>query len=895
MVPHDDIRRDPEAFLRALKLAEEKAKRGKLRIFFGMCAGVGKTYEMLQAAHESRKMGARVAIGYVETHGRRETEALVENLPVVPRRKVEYRETLLAEMDLDAVLTLKPDIVLVDELAHTNAPGSRHTKRYLDVLELLGNGIDVYTTLNVQHLESRADTVAQITGAVVRETVPDSIFELADDVTVVDLSPDELLKRFSEGKVYTAERSERAVAHFFRPGNITALREMALRVVTERVEREVRDYRRAERIRVPWKAGPRLVVGVTPSKDSVRLIRWTRRLATSMQASWIAVFVERSTPERHGASEQFARNMDLARSLGAEVITTADEDVATALIRVAREQNATQIVVGKSEPTWPWQQSLVSRLIELSADVDVYVASGGEPGKRRGRRALLIPAAQSGFRQYLAAASLVFLFSAVLFPLTDLIGYQTVSLILLLLVVLLPLRLGVGPVVLAAGLSALTWDFFFIPPRFTVVVAKPQDFLMMVTLFAAAAVSGVLTARIRAREKAVRSREERATALYALTNDLTAAKNQDDVVRAAIANIGKFFAPEIVVFLSDLDGDLISKPHEASTYAVSEKELSVPAWVHWNEQKAGRFTDTLPFAGATYYPLSGPRYPLGVIGIRMAGNERLSVDQEALLGNFLSQVSSALEREFLNELTKRSIAFVESERLYTTLFASVSHEMRTPITALVGAGESLLNDDVGGKVAVRHELAHEIQAAAERLDNVVQNLLAMTRLESGLIQPSLDWTDLRDVINSALDKVRKELAGHKVTVEMSPALPLLRLDYPLMEQVFVNLLRNAAMHTPEGSCIELKALIEQAEWVITIADNGPGFPGEALPKLFEKFYRVPGSRTGGVGLGLSIVRGFVQAHQGTVAAENRPGGGAQFTIRLPVEQKSRTQEELTHE
>ncbi|HEX9006976.1 MAG TPA: ATP-binding protein, partial [Bacteroidota bacterium] len=501
----------------------------------------------------------------------------------------------------------------------------------------------------------------------------------------------------------------------------------------------------------------------------------------------------------------------------------------------------------------------------------------------------------SGIGQYLLAAILVFLIAAILFPLTELIGYQTVSLILLLLVVLLPLRFGVGPVILAAGLSALTWDFFFIPPRFTLVVAKAQDFLMMVTLFAAAAVSGVLTARIRAREKAVRAREERATALYALTNDLTAAKNQDDVARAAVANIGRFFAPDVVLFLSDLDGDLIRKPHEASTYGVSEKELTVPAWVHWNEKKAGKFTDTLPFAQATYYPLTGPRYPLGVIGIRMPGSERLTVDQEALLENFLSQISSALEREFLNELTKRSIAFVESERLYTMLFASVSHEMRTPITALVGASESLLNDEVGGRAEVRHELAREVQSAAERLDNVVQNLLAMTRLESGLIQPSLDWTDMRDVVNSALEKVRKELTGYTVTVEMSPSLPLLRVDYPLMEQVFVNLLRNAAMHTPKGSCIDIKAKIEQSAWVITVADNGPGIPGEALSRLFEKFYRVPGSKTGGVGLGLSIVRGFVQAHQGTVTVENRAEGGIQFTIRLPAEQRNQTEAELSHE
>ncbi len=895
MISVDDIRRDPEAFLRSLKRAEEKERKGKLRIFFGMCAGVGKTYEMLQAAHEARKKGANIVIGYVETHGRRETEALVENLPLVPRKSVEYRGTALSEMDLDAILALKPDIVLVDELAHTNAPGSRHTKRYLDVLEILGNGIDVYTTLNVQHLESRADTVAQITGAVVRETIPDSIFEQADDVTVVDLSPDELLKRLSEGKVYTKERSQRAITHFFRAGNLTALREMALRVVAERLEREVRDYRQAKRIRVPWRAGSRLVVGITPSKDSVRLIRWTRRLATSMQASWIAVFVERAEPDRRADNERFAKNIALARSLGAEIITTADEEVATALVRVAREQNATQIIVGKSEPRWPWQQSLVSKLIELSTDIDVYVASGEEADQRTRRRTILAPTIRSTFRQYAIATALVLLVNVPLYLLQEVIGYQTVSLVFLLLIILLPLRLGVGPVILAAGLSAVTWDFFFIPPRFTLFIAKAQDLLMMVTLFAVAAVSSILTARIRAREKAVRSREERATALYALTNDLSAAKNQDDVAEAAVANIRNFFSAEVAVFLSDLDGDLVKTQHAASSYAVGEKELNVPAWVHWNEKRAGRSTDTLPYAEGTYYPLAGPRYPLGVIGIRLPADDRLSADQEALLGNFLSQISSALEREFLNELTKRSIVFFESERLYTTLFASVSHEMRTPITALVGASESLLNDEVGGKRELRHELAHEIQSAAERLDNVVQNLLAMTRLESGLLEPSLDWADLRDVINSALNKVQKEISRHRVAVEISPTLPLIRLDYTLMEQVFVNLMRNAATHTPEGSSVDIKAHLDQGQAVITVADNGPGFPPQALPRLFEKFYRVPGAKTGGIGLGLSIVQGFVQAHHGTVTAESRPGGGSQFTIRLPIEHQTPPLGDLANE
>jgi two-component system sensor histidine kinase KdpD len=893
MAMQRESRLDPDTLLRTIQREDEKEGKGKLKIFFGMCAGVGKTYRMLQAAHEAKKKGVDIVIGYVETHRRAETEALVAGLPIIPRKRVEYKGSTLEEMDLDAVLARKPQLALVDELAHSNVPGCRHARRYQDVQELLDSGIDVYTTVNVQHLESRADTVARVTGSVIRETVPDSIFEQADEVEIIDLPPDELLKRLSEGKVYTPERSQQAIQNFFRKGNLTALREMSLRLTTERVEHQLRDYARTESIRGTWKSGQRLLVGVTPSRDSVRLIRWTRRLAFAMQSSWVAVFVERASALNAAELEQFAKNIALARELGAEIVTTADEDPAAALVRVAREQNATQIIVGKSGEKHILRKSVVDRVIELCTDIDVYVASGEESTQQRSRRPFRLPDIQSGVPQYVIAAAIVFLVAAVCYPFTNILGYQTVSLLLLLTVVLLPLRLGVGPVILSAFLSALTWDFFFIPPRFTFVIAMSQDLLMALTYFAIAAVTGVLTVRVRTREKSVRLREDRSTALYTLTNDLSSAGSQDDVVQAAVTNIKKFFDAEVVIFLSDLDGDFLNKPHAKSSYMPGEKELSVSSWVHWNEKRAGKFTDTLPFAEATYIPLSGPRYPLGVIGVKPA--QRLSLDQEILLGNFISQLSSALDREFLNELAKQSVALAESERLYTTLFNSISHEMRTPLTALLGASENLMNDSVGGQPDVRRELAHEIQSASERLDNIVQNLLAMTRLESGLIQPKLDWTDIRDVINSSAAKLTNELASHALTIDVAPGLPLVRLDFSLIEQVLVNLLRNAAMHTPDRSAIAVRAFPEGAECVITVTDNGPGFPADSIDKAFEKFYRVPGSKTGGIGLGLSIALGFVQAHKGRITVENSPGGGASFTIRLPMEASSRRMEESTNE
>ncbi len=876
----NQIRPNPDTLLNALKKEEEKASKAKLKIFFGMCAGVGKTYDMLREAHAAKTKGIDVVIGYIETHKRAETEALLAGIPIIPRRNIEYKGTSLEEMDIDAILARKPKLVLVDELAHTNTSGSRHAKRYQDVQELLDNGIDVYTTLNVQHLESRADIVAQITGSIVRETVPDSIFESADEVEIIDIPPDELLKRLAEGKVYTPERSQQAIQNFFRKENLTALREMSLRLTAERVEYQLRDFTKSGKIRGAWKSGQRLLVGVTPGRESIKLIRWTRRLAFALQTGWIALFVERAQAMNSPQKEQFAKNIALARELGAEIITTADEDVAEAIVRVAKEQNVTQIIVGKTVHKRMMSKSVVDRVIELSSDIDVYVTGGEELEERKSGNAFPTPDMQSSFLQFGMAAAIVSAVATICYPFTELIGYQTVALILLLAVALLPLRLGVGPVVLAAILSALIWDYFFIPPKFTFFISKPQDVLLVFMYIVIAGVTSVLTVRVRAREKAVRLREERATALYTLTNDLSSANGQNDVVQAAVSNIRKFFGSEVVIFLSELDGDFLNKPHAKSSYLPDEKELGVSSWVHWNEKPAGKFTDTLPFSEAIYFPLSGPRYPVGVIGVKP--KERFSVDQEILLGNFVSQIASALDREFLNEMSKQSIAMAQSERLYTTLFNSISHEMRTPITALVGASESLLNEKIGANPDIRKELAREIQSAAERLDNIVQNLLAMTRLESGLIQPKLDWTDLQDVINSSIKKLEKELLGHVLSIEISPSLPLLKLDFALFEQVIINLLRNSAMHTAPDAAISVHAFPENGICTIIVSDNGPGFPAEVLPHLFDKFYRAPGSKTGGVGLGLSIVLGFVQAHNGSINVENRPEGGAQFIIHLPI-------------
>ncbi len=882
-------RPDPDALLNALKRKEEDSQRGKLKIFFGMCAGVGKTYDMLKSAHEVKAKNVDIVIGYIETHKRAETEALVSGLEIIPRKKIEYRGVNLEEMDIDAILQRKPGLVLVDELAHTNAAGSRHTKRYHDVLELLDNGIDVYTTINVQHLESRAETVSQITGTIVRETVPDSIFEQADEVEVIDIPPDELLKRLAEGKVYTPERSQRAVENFFKKGNLTALREMSLRLTAERVDHQLRDYMQTEHITETWKSGQRILVGISASPSSISLIRWARRMAYAANATWIAVYVETSRVLSDAAKIQLASNIKLARELGAEIITTADENVAAALVRTAKQNNATQILAGKTSHRSFFSPTLIDNIIELSENLDVYVVGEHDETTQR-KRKLKLPEFSSGLYQYGVASFIIIFVALVCYPFSSFLGYQTVALILLLFVALLPLKLGVGPVLLAAAVSAMVWDFFFIQPHFTFEIALVQDFLMLTTYFTIAIVTSVLTARIRARERAVRLREEHSTALFTLTKELTVAKNQNEVADCAVKNIEKFFVSDVAIFLSQPDGDIFTKAHERSTFAVNEKEFSVAAWVYWNEKKAGKFTDTLPSADATYYPVSGPRYPLGVIGVKSklkngktAASGQFSVDQDSLLQNFIAQIASTLEREQLNEHAKQTVVYAESEKLYKTLFNSISHELRTPIAAIVSSSEAL--EQFASAPNIK-DFAKEIHTASERLHRLVENLLDMSRLESGQLAPKLDWCSVNDLVHSSLKKLKAELSRHTVSVSISETMPLVKLDFGLMEQAITNLLYNASLYTPAGTTIQISTVMENEQCVISIADNGPGIPPESLKHLFEKFYRVPGSKTGGTGLGLSIVRGFVEAHKGTISAHNLPSGGAQFTIHIPTETHS---------
>ncbi len=878
----DHTRPDPDTLLSLIKKEEERGDKGRLKIFFGMSAGVGKTYAMLSEAREAVAHGIEVVVGYVETHKRMETAELVLGLEVIPRKKIEYRGTEIEEMDIDSILARKPKVVLVDELAHTNAPGSRHARRYQDVLEILDNGIDVYTTLNVQHLESRADTVAQITGSVVRETVPDSIFDAADEIKVIDISPDELLKRFQEGKVYTAERSRQAVDNFFRKGNLSALREMSLRMTAERVDKQIREYRKGQRISSAWKSGQRLIAAVSPSPHSVSVIRWARRVSHTMDASWVVVYVDQSDKLSAEQKEQLAKNMKLARELGAEVVTTSGVNIADSLIRVAREQNASQILVGKPDRLFFSRTArLIDDLMQRSTDLDIYIV-GQEDGPSKKRIPNIMPRPQSSPLQYLLAVVLVLFAAMICFPFQEIIGYRTVSFILLLVVSLLPLKFGPGPTVLAAAMGALSWDFLFIPPRFTLSISNLEDSLLAAMFFLVATITGLLSSQVRKRERIIRQREARTSALFALTKDLSSAHSQDEVIKTAVSNIRKYFDADVAVVLGDAEGEMASSAHPASSFFPDQKDFGVAAWVYWNEKKAGKNTDTLPSAQATYFPMSGPRYPLGVIGVRLHEDVKFSADQESLLENFISQITSAIERELLNDVNRRSVVVAESERLYKTLFNSISHEFRTPIATIMGVSENLLGRPDTARSDFSHVQLNEIHLAAERLNRLVANLLDMTRLESGMIKPKLDWCDIRDVIGHSLKSLEKELEGHPTAVNIPDAVPLIRLDFGLIEQALTNLIHNAALHTPPGTEITLNVSVDEHECVISVSDNGPGLPAEDIDRVFEKFYRASGGNAGGTGLGLTITKGFVEAHHGTISARNRPQGGAEFIVKLPL-------------
>lgn len=883
----DEHRPDPDQLLSAIQRDQARQERGKLKLFLGMAAGVGKTYAMLSTAIQRYTEGIDVVVGYVETHGRSETEALLHTLEILPRQTLDYRGAKLEEMDTDAILTRQPQLVLVDELAHTNVPGTRHPKRYQDIIELQDAGIDVWTTVNVQHFESRADAVKQITGISVHERVPDLILDLADEIELVDLSPEDLRKRLVEGKVYTAERIETASNNFFRVGNLTALREMALRLTAEHVDHQLQDYMQIKRITGPWKSGERLMVAVGPSPFSEQLIRWTRRMAYNLEAHWLAVYVETSQTMSDETKNRLAQNLDLVRSLGGEIVTTAGGDIVESLLHIAHQRNVSQIVIGKPRVNFLGsifkRRSMIDRLIRTSGDIDIYIVTGEEPEQKTLTRQSILARQHSHRMQYLWALLIVAVVTLIdLFIVATLpgIGSQAVGLTELLAVLLIAVYLGRGPALLAAATSAISWNFLFIEPRLTLEVWQIQDVILLILYFAIALFTGNLTAKIKNQEQQFRSNAERTMALYTLTSETATAINMEDVLQTAVMQIRTVFGAEVVVMLT-AGTTLMRDPHPASTQFIDDKDYAVALWTYQHGKPAGLFTDTLPLASAQYLPLLTPNRTVGVIGIRPHNKTRLSFEQEVLLQTFISQIALVIEREMLDEATKQTAMLRESERLYTTLLNSISHELRTPISTVIGATSSLADPLTSENPQARKQLIDDIQAAAQRLDRLVENLLDMSRLESGRLQLKMDWCDIGDIVGVAVQRLGQRLQDHPLTINIPPDLPLIQVDFVLIEQVLINLLDNACAYTPAGTPITISAQVLDKQLNIVIQDQGDGIPDQDLSHIFDKFYRVPGTATGGTGLGLSICRGLVEAHHGQLEAKNIEDSGLQFTISLP--------------
>ncbi len=836
-----DGRPDPDALLAEITQDEKKAKRGKLKIFFGASPGVGKTYAMLEEGRARAAEGMDVVAGYAEPHARPDTEALLLGMELLPYLMVEYKNVRLKEFDLDAALKRHPALILVDELAHTNAPGMRHPKRYQDVLELLEAGIDVYTTLNVQHLESLNDAVQRITGVVVRETLPDSVLEQADEVEMVDTSPDELLERLGEGKIYNPEMAERATRNFFSKGNLLALRELALRRTAERVDAQVEDFRRENRVQELWPTNERLLVCVSPSPLSARLVRSTKRLAGSMRAEWIAAYVE--TPLQASLHQtdhdRVVQTLRLAEQLGAETVNLSGENIAEELVTYARSRNVSKIVIGKPEGS-SWRdylrRSLVDELIRLSGQIDVYVIRGEAeelptPAPRGNASAF-------DWKPYAWGVVDVAVCTAACWPLQNV--FKAVNLLMIYLLGLLSVaaRFGRGPTILAAFLSVAAFDFFFIPPRYSFAVEDTEYVVTFIVMLVIGVFISTLTTRIRLQAAAARKRERRTAALLNLSRELAATRELEKILDASARQIAEVFDSQISILLPGADQRVAVRAKRVTTYDVSEKEMSVASWVFDHDQSAGLGTATLPAAQAMYLPMVASQGTVGVLGVCPAAKNLLAdPEQLRLLEAFASQSAAAIERAKLAADARSAWERVEAEFMRNTLLSSVSHDLRTPLAAIEGAATSLVEAGQQLSEDSRRELAETIYDEAERMDSLVNNLLDMTRLEAGGLNLKKEWQPIEEVIGSALHHLDKRLRGREVKVEIAPDLPLAPFDAISIEQVLVNILDNAVDCTPAGTPIEIMATKADGAVAVEVIDHGPGLPPGTEKKVFQKFFR----------------------------------------------------------
>ncbi len=886
-------RPSPDELLVRVKADESRARHGRLKVFFGYAAGVGKTFAMLAAARREKAHGSEVVVGYVEPHGRVETEALLEGLEALPLRYVSYRGVTLREFDLDAGLARKPRLLLVDELAHTNAEGLRHTKRWQDVEELLDAGIDVYTTLNVQHVESLNDVIAQITGVVVHETLPDAVLERADEIELIDITPEELTERLSVGKVYLAPQAERALKSFFQKSNLVALRELSLRQAADRLRRDVDAARQEKSATVPWATNERLLVCVGPSPTTARLLRTAKRMSVAFGCDWLAVSVTvpHSTLRSPAAREQVAEHLRLAERLGAETHALAADSVVGTLLEFAQSRNVSKIVVGKTAQSW-WQRLLgrgiVDRLLERSGEIDVYVIRGEDGDDEVPRSPLRVEAMSSppiDWRGYQKTALVVAVCGLVGWGFVWLrLDEANIAMVFLLGVAFVAAWLGRGPAIAASVVSVLVFDFCFIAPRFSFAVSDAQYVLTFVVMLVIGLLISTLTARVQQQLQLSRQQERRTAALFRLTRQLSELVGSEFLAQTAGRLLAEVFSGEVVIFLRSETGMELRFGQQTSI-AAHPVNAVVAQWVAEHSQVAGALTDTLPNATALFVPLVGSRQTVGAIGVKPNDSGRfLDPEQRLLLETCGSLIALAIERDQSVLDAQHAQVKVKTEQLRSSLLSSVSHDLRTPLATMAGAATCLLDAESRLSEISRRELLQSVVDESRRLSRLVDNLLDMTQLESGSIHVKREWHVLEEIVGSALHHVREQLARHSISTQLPANLPMVHVDGVLFEQVFVNLLENAARYTPPESRIEITARENPAGVEIHVSDNGSGLPRGVESRLFEKFVRgesaVPDGRRG-VGLGLAICRGIVQAHGGSINARNLATGGADFAISLP--------------
>lgn len=881
-----DQRPNPDVLLARVRDEAERAGRGKLRIFFGYAAGVGKTYAMLSAARREAAAGTQLLVGYVEPHGRPETEQLLEDLEILPNLSVVYRGATLREFDLDAALARHPQLILVDELAHSNAPGMRHPKRWQDVEELLAAGINVWTTLNVQHIESLNDVIAQITGVAVKETLPDTVLERADEIELIDITPDKLMERLAAGKVYIPTQAERALKNFFQKGNLVALRELSLRQAASRVQQDVELARLERAVAEPWLTAERLLVCVGPSPTNVRIIRATKRLARSLGAEWLAVAVETGAAGRHSTQikELTSRNLRLAEELGAETQVLAGYNVAETLVNFARERNVTKIVAGKTaQPRWKqwFSRTIIDQMLEQSGDIDVYVVSG------EGEQHVAAPKTRNQtpirWRDYVLAAAVVGICGLLAWSARAL-GLADANIVMIFLagVAINSARFGRGPAVASSIASVLAFDFFFVPPRLTFAVGDSEYVIMFSVMLGIGLVISELTARLQNQLRAAQQQEKRTSQLFRMTRQLSELAGSDFLMRTAGRQLEEIFDGEVVLFLKEADDTLSLRVGEKTQIMTHPVNPVVAEWVAANGKTAGASTDTLPNATALFVPLAGSQQIVGALGVAPKDvNRFLDSDQVRLLETCGSLIALAIERDQSVLQAHEAQLQVQAEQLRNSLLTSVSHDLRTPLATISGTASGLLEK----APAHEREALQTVVDESQRLTRLFENLLDMARLDSGAIKLNKQWHVLEEIVGTALHSLRRELVNRDVRITIPADFPLLKIDAMLFEQVLVNLFENAARYTPPYAAIEVAATIVGKRAQITVADQGPGVPPGAEQRVFDKFFRgtvaAPDGRRG-VGLGLAICQAIVDAHGGHIAAANRPSGGAEFTIQLPA-------------